>query len=126
MENLAHEILAPSLRDLESSGVRLPAVDVEHSPRSTDEIVMLLAPDGTSVGFRAALWEDRALLIARATEKVQEWALEQCQDTGVSNWPPCPAHPGSHPLFVTVEEGVAVWSCTESGMVVARVGALAH
>ncbi|WP_287902968.1 hypothetical protein [Arthrobacter sp.] len=124
MENLAHEILAPPLRDLESSGVSLPAVDVEHSPRSTEEIVMLLAPDGTGVGFRAGPWEDRALLIARATEKVQEWALEQSQDTGVSNWPPCPVHPGSHPLFVTVEEGAAVWSCTESGMVISEVGSL--
>lgn len=124
VDDLAYEVLAPAFRDLSAAGLRPPEVVLKDSTSSPAQIVMLMARDGTGLGFRIEAGEDYFDLVARAAEKVQEWVFDQVQETGVSNWPPCPLHPGSHPLFVSVEMEQAVWRCRKRDVVVSVVGSL--
>ena len=116
------------LRDLRAEGAVLPRVSV-----AVGYGLVLHAPDGSGQGIR---WPDSgsaAERLANLADQVQEWAVEAQWSVGApAVWPHCPQHPNSHPLTATVAAddgvgvgaGAAVWTCPNTGAVVARVGEL--
>jgi hypothetical protein len=63
--------------------------------------------------------------IAWVADQVQEWAVEELWTAGQpTNWPPCPEHPGTHPLAPAVHGGAAEWMCPKSERVVSEIGRL--
>ena len=62
--------------------------------------------------------------IAMVADQVQEWVIEALWATAPTNWPPCPDHPGTHPLSANVANGAAVWTCPKDGSSFVAIGAL--
>ncbi len=107
-----HQALDPVLTDLARSGGF--EFLVAEDDRGT---VWLLEPDGSGIGVRADASfdpEENAIDIAQS---VQEYAIE----IGGA-WPGCPAHPDSHPLWLS-DEGF--YTCPKMGQAHAVLGQLA-
>ncbi|MBO1754260.1 hypothetical protein [Allobranchiibius sp. CTAmp26] len=58
------------------------------------------------------------------TTAVEAHIQEAGASSGRSNWPPCPAHPRTHPLDARMVEDDMVWCCPETSEQVAPVGQL--
>jgi hypothetical protein len=84
---------------------------------------MLWSPDGSGTGIRVELLAPEAERVAMIADQVQEWVIEELWGSAPTNWPPCPNHPGSHPLAASARD-VAMWSCPADGTPVAPVGSL--
>ncbi|MER7689564.1 hypothetical protein [Streptomyces sp. NPDC097610] len=96
------------LRDLRAQCSVQPDV---REPEDDYPGLILYAPDGSGQGVYG-------VGLAEVADGVQDWAVEALWAEGESAvWPPCPAHPDSHPLSATVVEGVAVWVCPKEGEV---------
>ncbi|MFC3573567.1 hypothetical protein ACFOZ0_09845 [Streptomyces yaanensis] len=112
--------LSVVLRDLAAQCPVQPVVrDAE------DGGITLYAPDAS--GWGVYVWPDSrpGARLAEIADRVQDWAVEALWAEGASAvWPPCPAHPDTHPLTATVVEGKAVWACPRSGVAVAFIGEL--
>lgn len=84
---------------------------------------MLWSPDGNGFGVSLSRSATSAERVAGMADQVQQWAIEdQLWGRGDTNWPPCPAHPDTHPLTAAVVDDAAVWVCPQGGEVVAHVG----
>ena len=120
------EALAPVLRDLENSGSVVPDVRDEQWDGIEGQVTaMLYSPPGWAQGVWAMTGEPRPERIASVADQVQEWAVEELCSLGrPTNWPPCPQHPGTHPLSPVVSGARAVWNCPKTGDVVAEIGQL--
>ncbi|PZA21627.1 hypothetical protein DMO24_09310 [Modestobacter versicolor] len=114
----------PVLRDLRRTGAPLPArLEDSDWDQSTDSATaMLWSAGGSGVGIR--VFRDASLVdqVVDVTDQVQEWAVEELAVSGRTDWPPCPKHPGTHPLRAERHDGAAWWACPRDGTPVAEVG----
>ena len=102
------------LRDLAVPGGVTPTA-ITQKP----QFVFLYGVDGSATGI------DPDLPLAELADRVQDWAVEDLWTRGLpTNWPPCPAHPGTHPLDAAEDRERAVWRCPATGAVIAEVGSL--
>ncbi|MBO1766216.1 hypothetical protein [Allobranchiibius sp. GilTou38] len=62
--------------------------------------------------------------VRAATEGVESLIQEAGASSGRSNWPPCPAHPRTHPLASRMVDDGVVWCSPETSEQVALVGHL--
>lgn len=123
------DLLAPILRDVAAcAGL---AVRIEHeqdTPGWSEPWTMLWTPDGAGTGIWFGDQQDQQGVDHRpwrVADAVHEAVVEGLWSAGRSTaWPPCPAHPDTHPLEVGVQAGRIVWACPTSGERVAEVGGL--
>jgi hypothetical protein len=119
--------LAPILRDIRAAGAILPViVPAAHEDRGDDYVCAWItfgARDGTGIWVPVAgSAADQVFWLA---EQMVEWECEKLADAGRSPaWPPCPDHPGKHPLRPEVKGELAVWQCPKSERLVSEIGAL--
>ncbi|GAA4985503.1 hypothetical protein WHI96_23050 [Pseudonocardia tropica] len=126
MDEILDAALHPVLRDLAGAGpaARVRLRDQEWSGDPGRPSAMLRGPDGTMRGVAVLRGDPPERRVADAAEQVQEWAVGTLAAVGASNWPGCPAHPGTHPLRVGIRADRAWWECPRTGDGVAAVGEL--
>jgi hypothetical protein len=118
--------LAPVLQDLTTAGAPVPrVVDDDWAADAATASAMLWSAAGHGSGVSVSLGAPRADQVAQVAGMVQDWVVEELwgAEQG-TNWPPCPHHPGAHPLQAAVRDGAARWACPLEGTEVAVVGAL--
>lgn len=127
VHELLVEALAPVRRDIRATGLR-PLRLREMEPMGYEvpdsASAMLRGRNGYGMGVMIMLREPEADRIARATERVQEFVIEELWYDSPTNWPPCPHHPVTHPLRVEVRDGAATWVCPRDQVTVTLVGSL--
>ena len=102
------------LRDLAVPGGVTPAAMTQKPGH-----IFLYGVDGSAAGI------DPTLPLAELASRVQDWAVEDLWTRRLpTNWPPCPEHPGTHPLSAAPLGDRAVWRCPSSGTEIAEVGSL--
>lgn len=123
--------LAPVLRDLDAGHVPEPRIgDPKPDFYPGSPSLTLIGPDATAWAIRLQADAPRAEQLAHLADQVQEWAIELLWALGKPVvWPECPDHPDSHPLETKIVDeytpaATAVWSCPQSGHVVAEIGQL--
>ncbi|HEY6481075.1 MAG TPA: hypothetical protein VIZ00_13665 [Streptosporangiaceae bacterium] len=118
--------LAPVLHDLRTSGSVLPEVrDQQWDGIEGQATAYLYSPDGSGQGVFVMTGEPLPQQIASVADQVQEWAVEELCSVGrATNWPPCPQHPGSHPLSPVAQGSQAVWTCPATGLAISEIGQL--
>jgi hypothetical protein len=125
LESRVSAMLAPILRDADATGVARPRIAVETA--ATDRArVTISGVHGDSYSFDVQLDRPSHLsvhVLAEVAERVQEWIIEELWASG-SNWPPCPAHPSSHPLEIKVKQDSVVWTCPRDAKVSIPLGTL--
>ncbi|MGY2064966.1 hypothetical protein [Blastococcus sp. SYSU DS0619] len=117
--------LDPVLRDLRAGG--LPVDRIAASDWPGDDGVagaMLWRADGTGAGVSVVLDRPIAEQVAHVADMVHDWAIDGLWGTERTDWPPCPDHPGTHPLRVERSGSEVRWSCPRTGRGVCRVGEL--
>jgi hypothetical protein len=118
--------LAPVLADVTTTGAPVPrVVDDGWAADAETASAMLWSAAGHGAGVSVPLGVGRPDQVARVADMVQAWVVEELwgSEQG-TNWPPCPHHPGTHPLAAEVRDGAARWCCPQDGTAVAVVGAL--
>ncbi|SOC48706.1 hypothetical protein SAMN05660748_1414 [Blastococcus aggregatus] len=117
--------LDPVLRDLRAGGPPPPRIG-EHDWADEEGVasVWLWSADGSGTGTSVVLGAPLPEQLAHVADQVHDWAVEELWGTTRTNWPPCPEHPGSHPLVVRSAGDDVVWACPLSGATVCRVGEL--
>jgi hypothetical protein len=118
--------LAPVMQDLTTTGAPVPrVVDDGWAADAATASAMLWSVAGHGSGISVPLGAPRADQVAQVADMVQDWVVEELwgNEEG-TNWPPCPDHPGAHPLEAVVRDGAARWTCPHEGTAVAVVGAL--
>ena len=117
--------LEPVLRDLRTAGPPVPRIEGSDWP-GDDGVAgaMLWRADGTGAGVSVVPDRPFAEQVAHVAEMVQEWAIDGLWGTERTNWPPCPEHPGTHPLEIRLTGAGAGWTCPRTGVTVCRVGEL--
>jgi len=117
--------LVPVVHDLTVTGGPVPRVFDDGWAGPGFASAMLWDDASThGSGVSVELGTPRHEQLARVAGQVQDWASEELHGTPAANWPPCPEHPGTHPLEAAVRDGAARWSCPETGAAVAAVGGL--
>jgi hypothetical protein len=126
-QDVLRAALAPILRDIGATGAIVPQIVPEAHERR-DEAVCAWIDEGNGLG--CGIWvplygESAAHQVCWLAEQFVEWESEKLADVGrPAVWPPCPDHPGAHPLWPEFDGESAVWQCTTSERVVSRIGAL--
>jgi hypothetical protein len=125
-EAVLREAMAPILRDIRATGAILPAIVPEaHEDRGEDYICAWITEGALGTGIWVPVAGSRADQIFCVAEQLVEWECEKLADAGrPAAWPPCPEHPGRHPLRPEVTGELAVWQCPESERLVSKIGAL--
>jgi hypothetical protein len=125
MDAILVDALGPVLRDLRATGVPEPEIrDEDWADDPELATAMLCNASGGCTGVRVDRGEPEPERIAMMADQVQEWVIEELWPTAPTNWPPCPDHPGTHPLTAKVAKGVAMWTCPGDGSPFVAVGAL--
>lgn len=89
-----------------------------------DVPLMLWLPGGIGTAIKIPDSSGLPARVRDLAEQFQDAVTEELWSAGSEPaWPPCPRHPGSHPLEA-VAMNVATWRCPMSGIVVAQVGQL--
>lgn len=97
--------------------------DPDWTEDSETTSAMFWGSDGSGSGVSVLHSDSPGERIADMADRVQEGAIEdQLWRTGATNWPPCPAHPRTHPLSAATVNDQAVWVCPTGRDVVARIG----
>jgi hypothetical protein len=119
--------LDPVLRDLASPGGVLPEVrDEAWSDAPGTASAFLHAADGSGTGIFIESGKPKYAQVAALADQTQDWAVEALWSLRrPTNWPPCPHHPGSHPLTAAESAGRALWICPADRTEVSEIGALA-
>ena len=127
MHELLVGALAPVRRDVRATGLRplrLREMEPMGDEAPDSASAMLRGRNGYGMGVMIMLTAPEADRIASATERVQEFVIEELWYDSPTNWPPCPRHPVTHPLRVEVRDGAATWVCPRDQVTVALVGSL--
>ena len=126
MERELVAALEPILRDLARPGGVLPEIrDETWSDIPGTASAMLYAADGSGTGVAVDLGLAVPARIAGVADQVQEWAVEALWSSHrPTNWPPCPHHPGRHPLAAVEGDGRAVWVCPADQAEISEIGSL--
>jgi len=114
-------------QDFVAGGVRVPRIGpTSWQTYEPSESVMLFAEDGSGTGVWVDLDMQEAHRLAHLADQVQDWAVEELARLGrPTNWPICPAPPGTHPMEASVEDSRAVWACPAGDDVSLPIGGLA-
>jgi hypothetical protein len=125
-EAMLRGAMAPILRDIGATGGILPVLVPEaHEDRGDDHVCAWItfgARDGTGIWVPVA--GSAANQVFWLAEQMVDWECEKLADAGRSPaWPPCPDHPGRHPLLPDLDGDSAVWKCVVSARVVSKIGA---
>jgi hypothetical protein len=121
------ETVAPLLRDLAATGMRLPDIRPEAHHVSGMEGVgaWIHEPDGCGSGIDIATDLPPAERVERLAEQIQNWAADQLHDAGRKpEWPLCPQHPACNRASPEVVDGSPVWVCGEGPHVISAIGSL--
>jgi hypothetical protein len=125
-------VIGPVVADLEASGYAV-TVDEDwgpspYAPHSAAREVMVTTAVGGGNGILVgALGEPvTAEMVAEAAHAVQDRIIEAgFYEMGTATiWPPCPLHPGIHPLTPKARGDEVFWSCLRTGEVICRLGEL--
>ena len=126
MERELGAALEPVLRDLALPGGVLPDVRDEPWGAAGTASAMLYAADGSGAGVSTWVGSPLPTQVAALADQVQDWAVEALWSLHrPTNWPPCPRHPGSHPLAAGEIDGRAVWICPADQIEVSAIGGVA-
>lgn len=107
-------------------GVTFEVEDERWSDHPGQRTAFLAGPQRERVAIYVMAGESYQARIAHVAEQVQEWAIEYLWgQRKQAVWPQCPEHPNTHPLSAVVHDGVAVWRCPVSLVVVSPIGSLA-
>jgi hypothetical protein len=114
------------LRDLRATKAPVPRLtDEQWSGDPGTGTAMLWSEDGSAAGVFVLVDEPAADQLTRVADTVHDWVLDELRGTSATNWPPCPRHPGTHPLEVaTGTNGEPSWTCPRDGTPVCRIGEL--
>lgn len=117
--------LEPVLRDLRTGEVPLPRIE-EHDWADQEGVasVMFWSADGSGSGVSVVLDAPISEQLAHVADQVHDWVVEELWGTDRTEWPPCPEHPGTHPLVVGGAGSAVEWVCPRTGTAVCRVGEL--
>jgi hypothetical protein len=120
--------LAPVLRDVAATGLRLPEIRYEaHEDREWSVCGWIAEPGGFGEGISVMRDRPHAEQVWQLAEQFQNWAADQLVDAGrTPTWPLCPEHDLAHGLEPDVRNSSAVWVCLETDRVIASIGALAR
>lgn len=124
VHELLVEALAPVWRDVRASGLRPLRLGVWEADVPGSASAMLRGRNGFGMGVMIMLDAPEAERVARVTDQVQEFVIEELWYDSPTNWPPCPRDPTTHPLRVEVRNGAATWVCPRDQGMVASVGSL--
>lgn len=120
------QAVAPLLADLATSGLSLPDIrDEAHEERAAPSTCgWIEGPGRTGEGISVRLDSSAAEQVAQLAEQIQNWAADQLHDSGhTSEWPACPRHRDApHRLQPEVRDGVAVWTCPQTGELIWPIG----
>jgi hypothetical protein len=118
--------LEPVLRDLATPEGVLPEVRDEPWGAAGTASAMLYAADGSGGGISIEVGSPLPTQVAALADQVQDWAVEALWSLHrPTNWPPCPRHPGRHPLAADEISGRAVWICPADKTEVSAIGDVA-
>lgn len=120
----AKDALEPVLRDMRTTGVPIPTVHFTHQDEKYLWLAVLTSSAGSSYGIFIDLSLHSGHLICSAAEGAQEWAFDELQRSGRTNWPLCPLHPRNHPLKAVVSGGIPQWNCPSENIAISEIGAL--
>lgn len=125
MDEVLRQALVPVLRDLESSGIATPRIEVDGWWSDPDlPTVMLWSPDGSGMGVNVFPPTRMSERIASVADQIQELVIEELWRRGPTNWPRCPRHPSTHPMKALAQDDAAMWACPLDDTFVALIGAL--
>lgn len=118
--------LDPVLGDLRAGGPPQPRIgDQDRADEEGVASVWLWSRDGSGTGVSVVLGAPFPEQLAHVADQVHDWAVEELWATATgTNWPPCPEHPGSHPLVVRRTGDDVAWVCPTSRTRVCDVGDL--
>lgn len=124
MDPVLRESVEPVLRDLRRAGIKAPTFDDDDWVGDREYVSsMMWSADGSGSGVSVRRAAPLAERVAHAADQVQEWAIEdQLWGSALTNWPPCPNHPESHPLQASVAETNAMWVCPADHSPVSPIG----
>ena len=113
------ELLRPLLRDIEESGGPADAAVAEPGPDGEPGVAM--------EGGRFWIGDVDDWSVAEVQQRLVDGVHEQLLDLVVlgSSWPPCPRHPGTHPMWAEVGADAVWWTCPRDHQPVEPVGGLA-
>ncbi len=125
-EAVLQSALAPILRDIRATGAIMPVIVPEaHEDRGEGYVCAWITfgtRDGTGIWVPVA--GPAANRVFWLAEQMVEWECEKLADAGRSPaWPPCPDHPGQHPLRPDLKGDSALWKCPAREYVVSKIGA---
>lgn len=119
--------LQPVLADLGATGAPVPdLVEKQWSDFPGQMTAMLMSPSGGGAGVSVLLDDDPVTRVVRATDQVQEWAVEELWPLAQTNWPVCPRHPRNHPMMAAELDAAAWWVCPADRTAYVRIGLLSR
>jgi hypothetical protein len=133
---ILREAARPVLSDLAVVGLSPDIRDESREDLGAQAVTAWLQGPIRGIGQVLRVWRDASFAgrVVQLAEQLQEWASDSqtWEHAGYSRaevelwaiWPVCPEHDGSHALVATLGDDCAVWSCAESGHVIAKIGAL--
>lgn len=125
-------MIGPIVADLEASGYAV-SIDEDWGPSPYDphsaarEVMVTTAVGGGNGILVGAPGEPvTAEMVAEAAHALQDGIIDAgFYKTGTATiWPPCPHHPGTHPLTPLTRGNEVFWSCLRTGEVICRLGEL--
>jgi len=125
MKRALRQALEPVLRDLRATGApALEVLDEEWEQGPPRFASAWLVGESGSFGVSVRVFARKRDRIAKVAEQVQQWVIEDLWPAAAPIWPPCPNHPDTHPLWVSMIRGIATWTCPRDGTAIAPVGSL--
>jgi len=118
--------MAPVLHDMRATGVPMPSLidgQAWDSGLGTAN-AMVWSRNGSGIGVHIDLAASLIEQIGQVTVPLHEWAVEELAATNRTNWPPCPRHPGTHPLEPAEQADGWWWTCPRDAVAVTAVGHL--
>lgn len=114
----------PAARPDNGGGFFLDRPDAHEERAAPSTCGWIEGPGRTGEGISVRLDSSAAEQVAQLAEQIQNWAADQLHDSGhTSQWPACPRHRDApHRLQPEVRDGVAVWTCPQTGELIWPIG----
>jgi hypothetical protein len=133
---ILREAARPVLSDLALAGLSPDIRDESREDLGPQTVTAWLQGPISGAGQVLRVWRDASFAerVVQLAEQFQEWASDSqtWEHAGYARagvelwaiWPACPEHDRSHALVAALDDDCAVWSCAESGHVIAEIGTL--
>ena len=117
--------IEPILRDLQSAGIAQPRIEAADWSGSSDwPSVMLWSPSGSGAGVQVSRLARTSEQVASVADQVRDFVIEELWSHASTNRPPCPRHPGTHPMKALAQDDVAAWVCPVDDTMMSIIGSL--